>query len=48
MTERSEPTPQHRGPEGTSRPKTVLITLTGKDRPGVTSTRSSGSPRAST
>src|SRR5689334_4563340 len=38
MTERSEPTPQHRGPEGTSRPRTVLVTLTGKDRPGVTST----------
>ncbi|RNM14279.1 phosphoserine phosphatase SerB [Nocardioides pocheonensis] len=38
MTERSDPTPQHRAPEGTSRPKTVLITLTGKDRPGVTST----------
>jgi phosphoserine phosphatase len=36
MTERSEPTPP--GLEGASRPRTVLITLTGKDRPGVTST----------
>ena len=37
MTERSETTRQ-RPPDAAGRPRTVLITLTGKDRPGVTST----------
>jgi phosphoserine phosphatase len=36
MNQRSEAT--HHDPDGASRPRTVLITLTGKDRPGVTST----------
>jgi phosphoserine phosphatase len=37
MSERSERPIQHSDPGG-ARPRTVLITLTGKDRPGVTST----------
>jgi phosphoserine phosphatase len=34
----SEQPVQHNDPRGDARPRTVLITLTGKDRPGVTST----------
>jgi len=37
MSDRSGRVPSS-APEGANRPKTVLITLTGKDRPGVTST----------